>query len=410
MRSLYRKLFEVEIRHDYFLLPGPGEMFPADYDVSRFLAITPSDRTLQIMKDRRMVLRVNKKGFTVFVHAEFINTATGYAAVVDFDPNIVLSFYWRLNDRHFINFTNQRLTETVRGVYYFSNRGASQQGGVTYLNKAIHAFGTTYLGEPLYRLGDLVSEGGETYEMIDKETPPVNFPGNASSWQKINTSVVNYVNPDDRLRWQSPRFRHERANSHPAEFINYKLFDVDNQPVDLGLIPGTDKPQNEYRAPANGFEPVNHSIDMSHLEPGRYSLEIVDLNAAAAQSFYLMDPLNMPGFFGVSEFFASGAALPFQFIREDAGLQRWVLDDPPKVFVIRFRNRLTRWKYLNQNQTVFHQPAAPRPLTKSYSGYQILVPGGTLNLPDPDVDNILPEIETPSRLVKNIYSHVFLTK
>jgi hypothetical protein len=410
MRSLYRKLLEVEIRHDYFLLPGPVEKYPAGYDISSVMDIAPSAQASKLMRDHKMVFRRTATGFIIYIQAEFISTAIGFASLVDIDPGISLSFYWSLKDNRFINFTNHRLREEEKRIYYFSNRSASQVGSITYLNKAIPAFGTTYPGEALYHLGDIVSEAGETHEMIEKEAPVIGFPGVPPKWQRINTSVVNYVNPGDRLRWQFPRFHHARPNTSPGEFITYKLLDSDAQPVDLGFIQGTGRPQNEYRTSLISSEAVDHTMDLSHLNPGKYSMEINELGAVTHQSFYLQDPVIIPDMFAVSEFFVTGAALPFQFITENTVLNRWVLDDPNKKFLVRFRNRLTLWKYLNQDQTLFHQAPAPRPLTQTYSGYQIAVPGGTLNLPDPGIDPIHPDPEPVTKLIRNIYSQIFLTK
>lgn len=410
MQSLYRKLLEVEIRHDYFLLPGLPEKFPASYNISKLIDITPSAQTAKIMRDRKMVWRPTATGFMILIQAEFINTPVGYATAVDIDAGMVLSFYWSVKDPLLVNFTNHRLVEEKKKIYYFSNRTSSQIGAVTYLNKAIPAFGTTYLGEALYHLGDIVSQAGETHEMIEKDAPVVGFPGAPSRWQRINTSVVNYVNPGDRLRSQSPRFHHHRPNTSPGEFITYKLLDADAQPVDLGLIQGTDRPQNIYRTSMLSSEAVDHTIDLSHIDPGQYSMEINEMGAITVDPFYLEDPLTMPQLFAVLDFFVTGAALPFQFITENIVVNRWMLDDPNKKFMVRFRNRLTRWKYFNQDQSLFHQAPEPRPLTQVYSGYQIAVPGGTLNLPDPGVDPIQPDPEPVTNLMRNIYSQIFLSK
>ena len=273
MRSLYRKLLEVEIRHDYFLLPGSVEKYPAGYDIFSIMTIMPSAQASKLMRDHKMVFRRTATGFIIFIQAEFISTATGFASLVDINPGISLSFYWSLKDNRFINFTNHRLREEEKKIYYFSNRSASQAGSITYLNNAIPPFGTTYPDEVLYHLGDIVSQAGETHEMIEKEAPVIGFPGVPPVWQRINTSVVNYVNPGDRLRWQFSRFHHKRSNTSPGEFITYKLFDADGQPADLGFIKGTNRPQNEYRTSIITNEAVDHIIDLSHLDPGKYSME-----------------------------------------------------------------------------------------------------------------------------------------
>lgn len=411
MQIIYRKLFEVDIRHDFFMLPGIVEKYSTDYKVSDLFSIHPSPDTLRLMQDYKMIFRSTPSGFVILLNAEFINSAAVFVSSIDFLNQLSFTFYWTLKDPCFFNFTNQRVLENRKKIYYFSNRTGSVEGTVSYLNKAIPVFGTTYPGDPLYRLGDMVSEGGATFELIEKESPVINFPANAASWQKINDAVVNYVNPDDRISLQGSRYVYERSNSNPGEVITARLLDINNRVIPLGLIPGTHQLQSDYRAPMSGSDPVNFILDFSRLQPGMYTLEINENSGTTLRSFYLMDPLAKNDIFGVSSFFVSGTSLPFRFIQEDPVLKRWVLDDPHKKFTIRFRNRLTRWKYLKQDQTVFNEPALPRPLTKTYSGYNIPGPGGTtINLPDPPVNTIVPELEPSTQLIKNIYSNIFINK
>jgi len=411
MQIVYRKLFEVDILHDYFMLPGVVEKYATDYKVSDLFSIQPSPDTVSLMQDYRMLFRSTPSGFVLLLNAEFLNSAAVFVSSIDFLNELSFTFYWTLKDPCFFNFTNQRVLENSKKIYYFSNRMGSVEGTVSYLNKAIPAFGTTYPGDPLYRLGDMVSEGGATFELIEKESPVINFPANAAIWQKINQAVVNYVNPDDRISLQGSRYVYERLNSNPGEFITARLLDINNQVMPLGLIPGTNQPQSEYRAPKSGSDPVIFILDFSRLKPGVYKLEINENSGITSRSFYLMDPLLKNDLFGVTSFYVSGTSAPFRFIKEDPALKRWLLDDPPKKFTIRFRNRLTRWKYLKQDQTVFNEPALPRPLTKTYSGYTIPGPGGTtVNLPDPTVNTIVPELEHSTQLIKNIYSNIYINK
>lgn len=411
MQIVYRKLFEVEIRHDYFILPGVVEKYATDYKVSRLFSIQPSPDTARLMQDYKMIFRSTATGFVILIKAEFINSTAVFVSSIDLMNELSFTFYWTLNDPYVLNYTNQRILEQRKKIYYFSNRTGSVEGTVSYLNKAIPAFGTTYPGDPLYRLGDMVSESGATFELIEKESPVINFPANAARWQKINNAVVNYVNPNDRIPLQGSQYVHERINSNPGEFITARLLDINSQEVPLGFIPGTNQPQSEYHSSLRGNDPVHFILDFSRLNAGLYTLEINENSGITQKSFYFIDPMLKNDLFGVSSFFVSGTTVPFRFISEVPVLKRWVLDDPHKKFKIRFRNRLTKWKYLNQDETIFNQPPSPRPLTKTFSGYTIPGPGGTTtNLPDPEVNKIYPELEVSTNLIKNIYSNIFLNK
>jgi hypothetical protein len=408
MQSLYRPLLQVEIRHDYFQLPIPGARYLADYDVSTFIEIIPSQATEKLMRDHRMRLKNTRTGFTIFVEADFISAAIGFASLIDAEPNLYFSFYWILQDHRLLNYTNYPLRETTRSIYYFSNRTASQQGGITYLNQPIPPFGATYPNETVYHLGDIVSQGGQSFEMIEMESPAINFPANINKWQSIDAAITNYVNPFDRLKWQSAQYHHLRNNNTPGEFISYQLQDANGIAVPLQTIPGTNLSQSEYRAPLASAAAVDHTLSLDHLKPGKYTLTINEVGGPTLDTFYLLNDTLVPNLFAVSEFFVSGAAAPFQFIANNIAINRWILDDPAKNFLIRFRPRLTRWKYLKQDQTVFHQAPTLRPLTKTFSNYSIVVGPDTINLPDPAVDPIFPDIDAPTKLLKNIFSQIFL--
>ncbi len=408
MRSLYRKLLEVEIRHDYFLLPAAGTNYTGDFDISALIDISPSLETAKLMRDHKMIFKTTRTGFTIHVQAEAISTAPVYATLIDIDPAMSLSFYWTLRDKRFINFTNHRLIETGKKIYYFSNRSGSLEGGVTYLNNAIPSFGTPYPGETDYHLGDIIRQGGQTLELIEMLASTIGF--TATQWQTINTAITNYINPADRLTPQSVFYHHRRANISPGEFISYNILNADAVPVDLGFVNGTSLPQSEYRAPLNAADNVNNTLNLSHLKSGKYSIQIAELGGTTTETFYLLDSSIQPELFAVSEFFISVATLPFQFVTKNAGIKRWIVDDPAKVFLLRFRNRLTKWRYLNQDQSLFHQAPTPRPLTKTFSNYSIVVGGSTINLPDPSVDPVFPEIDGATALLKNIHSQIFLIK
>ncbi|MEI9921430.1 MAG: hypothetical protein WDO14_21985 [Bacteroidota bacterium] len=405
MKLVYKKLFEVEIKHDYFLLPS--EKYPLDYDISKTIGIAPTTGTEQLMKDYKIVFRETNTGFAVYIAAEQVGP-TSYASVIDSDPKLVLSFKWTLANPHFLNFTNQRLKESDRNIYYFSNRSASQANGINYLSKTLTPSSSTYFGEPSYRLGDIISYNNETYELIEKDSPVNPFPANALKWVKLSTSVVNYVNPSDRLHWCTDFFRHERNNTIPGETIRYKLLNVDGNVVDLGVTVGTDQPQSEYRTPVAASDRVNNSVDLQHIPAGKYTMQINESAGISNDEFYLSHRSEATRLIGVSDLFVTGAAAPFQFISQDPATLRWILSPTPLKFLVRFHNRLTRWRYLKQDGTVFHQSPDPRPLTRRYSEYEIAVAAGTLKLPDPSVDSIIPEVDAD--LVKNIYSEIILSK
>ena len=130
MQIVYRKLFEVDILHDYFMLPGVVEKYATDYKVSDLFSIQPSPDTVSLMQDYRMLFRSTPSGFVLLLNAEFLNSAAVFVSSIDFLNELSFTFYWTLKDPCFFNFTNQRVLENSKKIYYFSNRMGSVEGKI----------------------------------------------------------------------------------------------------------------------------------------------------------------------------------------------------------------------------------------------------------------------------------------
>jgi len=137
MQIAYRKLFEVEIRHDYFLLDAAATTYTTDYDIRNIFLIEPSEETAVVMRDHKIVFRKTPKGFILLVSAEEVTPVNTFATSIDFSSDLRFSFYWQLLDPYFENYTNRRLIEKGKQVYYFGNREGSVANAIPYLNNAI---------------------------------------------------------------------------------------------------------------------------------------------------------------------------------------------------------------------------------------------------------------------------------
>lgn len=405
MKILYRRCLEVNIQHDYYLTPG-GTLLQ-NHRISDLFDIVPSRETARLMRNHKIVLIKTPTGFILFVEAEKLPAPANFVTTVNLKEKLKFTFHWFLKDPFLANYTNQRIIEEGNKIYYFSNRDGSKEGATLYLNKGIVPFGTTYFNEPAYRLGDLMNRSSKTFELIVKNGSKTVF--TPADWLQVNSAIINYVNPASKITWQFPRFEHKRNNTTPGETITYVLRDLDGQPVELGLIPGTSNPQNQYVTSTNASESVNYALNFGTIESGKYTLEISETSGMSTREFYLLDPIGLRDLFGVLELFVSVPTADFRFVQKDPVTNRWLLDDPHKVFLVRFKNRHTRWRYLKQDQTLFDEPADPRPLSGFYTGYQVNIAGTPTNMPDPGVTSLEPDIEASTRLVKNIYSKIYLT-
>jgi hypothetical protein len=126
----YRKLFGVEVRHDYFLDSGNkkfAELSPAErksilerFDAGSFLTIVPTERTKQVMQQQRMLMRSGKDGFAVGVQIEPPeNGSDKQIPFIGLDKYTKLDFLLKVADPSFENYTG--LSFSRRQIYFFAN-------------------------------------------------------------------------------------------------------------------------------------------------------------------------------------------------------------------------------------------------------------------------------------------------
>ncbi len=109
----YTTLFEMRIRHDYFLNKGTTLFFQMNaaeqqeqllnYDLNRFLEIIPTDATRLLLKNQRMFFRVSQDCLRVGVETTEGDSSEPVIAIAE---SASLNFIIRLKDPHFPYYTN----------------------------------------------------------------------------------------------------------------------------------------------------------------------------------------------------------------------------------------------------------------------------------------------------------------
>lgn len=416
----YKKLVEVVIRHDYYLPPGnPAAEWPDNYTILNDLEIIPSPECARALKNARMVFRTSALGFQLFIQVE--KQGNDYIAFIPVEQDVKWTFYLRLRNPFWGNFTNQRLKETQpfqeakSNLYYFNNLSGTAEGINLFLSRALPTYQSTYPGDSSYLLGDLIlraNNNKKVFEAIENGIAP-NSPFVAAKWQDTGFSAIHFVNPNDRIASQPPAFVYTRPNTQPGETVQFSLKDIRNQTVELGNIPGTDQNQGTYTTPTNPNDPVRNGLSFQHLPPGKYSLAISTPSTSEPDRvFYLLDPLRDQNIFGIIELFAGNVAAGFELFNFAVPSKPVVKE---KIYQIRFKNRMTKWRYLKQNNNLFHE-SPYQPLTEYPSKYKITVtiPGPTptnedIFLPDPNASSLAPETNTQGKII-NIKSIIYLNE
>jgi hypothetical protein len=130
--TIYKRLFEVRIIHEYFL--DDGNLIPAlesgRYKVENFLEIAPTPETRELFRNQRMRMVTTPPGF--FIGLEVNQEETGdnkfYTPFIRLDDDTPITFYFRIKDELFFNYTNFPLDDHVPAICYFSNKNGRKPG------------------------------------------------------------------------------------------------------------------------------------------------------------------------------------------------------------------------------------------------------------------------------------------
>lgn len=340
-RITYRRLFSVEILHDYFLNRGSVvfEDLPEvdqvrvlrSYSVPAMLDIRPTLETDTLLRDRGLVFRTTATGFFVGVRLNDAAFSLGDERPdLSIDESMSFRFSARAIDPYFLNYTSLPLHRQPGTPYYFSNANENE----LHLSSRVADFDSSVA----YEAGDVhvdnQSNPTELFEAIQQNGPGAR---NDADWVAVEP-VRQYATFQDRIRLRPARFS-----------VSVSKSGAQKTSVEI-LRPGDTSPiltQEEKEA----TELPTFSVDLSDLAPGRYELrvklgsDVVDTESSGL--FYLDQALFDSRLFGL-----------FEIIHDAAGASSVQLVDPTNqdlfspAFTLRFKNRQTFWRYIfNRDQT-----------------------------------------------------------
>lgn len=403
MKILYKKGITLELWHDFYLgQPSPLLLdLPGDYTISACLTLVPTQDSARILRNLRWVFRPQAAGANLFVDVAETALDDQFQSVVSVDKPYRLSFWLIVNDRYFSNYTNLPLANSQHQIYYFSNQWNNQQDSVVFLSQPL----PTYTAGERYSLGQLVSHDDRTLEAL---RPLASVPAipNPDDWETLPAS--QYVSERDRLSRQGRYWTGAIPSANPGEIVRFRIRDSNGR-----IALATEIPIPDSHPDGDSF-PV--SLDFVSLSSGRYQLlqqeEVID-------EFVFADSQKGQTALALVEIFLNADNVnpdlsPIRLQNQQTVLQ-------PQTYVIRFKNRATRWRYLYQRPHGCDRTNLPetftliddlsyvttRPVGLQKQPARILVDCQNTPLPSPTVTHIKPETDE-SRSVTQIFSDVFL--
>lgn len=314
MSLRYKILFSVAIMHDYY-----SDKFCQDID------LIPSAATAAVLKGHGMVWK--QAGHKLIVLTRVDDTGKPF---VKLSAAAKLSFYLRINNPHFYNFTNLSYHPAEPFRYYFSNGNQTKIDTTLYLNTKV----ANYNNANEYNIGSFAANPAkDVFEAIKpSNSGDAHALSDAKYWTKHGK--FQYVNAADLIEITPFIYQFKAAAAATNFTINVFGFNAANGNYD-----------RQAMAPVNlTFDSPQTTIPvrLETLPPGKYRINVngtdkfifLDADAAYRDVFGVLDIINnLPAANDFALFDAAGKP-------------------KNKLFTLQFASRSVIWKYLVRTSDV----------------------------------------------------------
>lgn len=397
IQVLYKKILNLELWHDYFIGQPEPPALPENYSVADWLTLVPTADCVRVLKNLRWVFRPQGQGGAVFASVDAL-PPNGFQLRSPLSQPDLLTFWLVVRDRNFANFTNLPLSPPPNQIYSFSNLSGNEDHAL-FLTRSL----LKYSAGIEYRLGQLVTRSSKTLEAVQYKASASPTPA-AKDWETLPGS--QYVSDRDLLPYQRSARSQVIPSINPGNAFQFALLDRNGQ--EKFRLAGT--------APANHPPGTSLTVNLNFGQqpPGSYRLT---LNGSEIGEFVLANAIDAQNALGLIEIVLQpGLVSPAFALLELSGSKMLIR---PKTYVIRFKNRSTRWLYRYTKPHGFQPSDLPnfellddrayvtqRPLGLRFPPIN-LKDGEDHFLPAPGVSTIEPELGS-NRQVTAIFSNIYL--
>ena len=360
----YHRLFEVRIFHSFHLRDEvafynmtdedkANELIMTNYNILNDLEIVPTDSCQKLLSGYRLRFKASSIGFVVGVETEqSVDVASQLKPLISIEEDTVFNFRIKIKNTSWTNFTNMRLTPSMKGKFHFNN--------FDYLDKKqFPSFTLTpapHQSNRSYEMGEIVSNANNIYKSKIKTdgTVPVN---NTAIWDNITANFNNYVSYQDRQLLPSK--------------INYQIIPnsgSDIQNINFDLI----RPDNSVAQsiPLTGTETIEQvKLDYSEEPAGIYTLDVISTDGYEDAKPVLIDDDLYDPYDWASVSIAHKLNLgDFRILEPNGDLRVEGVETKHPVFEIRIQSRQTYWKYVLHATNAAYAPPANDPDFEKISG------------------------------------------
>jgi hypothetical protein len=396
----YGILFEVRIIHHFFLNKGENAydaMSDADkanmmlkYDVREIFEIVPTKECSKILSAHNCIFKMTSSGILVGLRAESDGLEPQkFKPFVTLADDLMLTFLVKLRDMDFMNYTTLPFTGNSGQIFTFQNTiaGGSKKFPI------LSAIPPIYEATKEYMPGDMLSDNlnnqTKLFTALQKTTQ---ITSTASDWiteELADNLPLQYVNVNDRHPLVRGIFSYLVKDANVEPLATVKTANGIIVTPKVSILPG------EFRS---------LQVDMREFPEGYYTMHIESTDPVYSDdiAFYLLHQRESP--FGIIQLNVKSDDIAYNMLDPQGYLRS-------PAYELRFRNRLTRWRYVGKKFNNASVTATPLPLTRFGFIENVTVRGkdGELidDLPNPAVSIIKTEalVKTTE---KNFYSEIHI--
>lgn len=350
---LYRKIFRINLFHGFYLgidddlisdNSAQKEKFKEEYKATDHFTVEPSPTCLRILQKYKFIFVRSAQGFDIAARVSRLENDT-FTPFIEVNEPISLSFYLKVTEPEFSNYSNIPPNYDSSSVLYFSNTAANsrtEQVGtdtdiVNYLSLPIESFDLSRN----YQIGDLVVDDtdnpSQLFELVTSPETGDGSPGQTGS---------------DRI-WKPLELRQYLSSRDVLPIINQmwrkdvEAFNASKLRIRINDITGKTWVDQTFKSEKEG-EPIKTlKISFNGLPSGKYLIESIDsqgnTDGGIRDEICYNESSTVKNQLGLIEILINPDLDPssYPIFSEDKSL----LPETPS-FTVWFKNRSTRWRYI----------------------------------------------------------------
>jgi len=361
--TVFKRLFEVQIVHDYFLTSSDGFSFferneedkrdvltkklaHNNYDVRKLYSIEPIGETDRRMSEYKLLLRKTALGFIVGleVTVESLAGETLYKPKYDFSDKLSLTFSVRPRLSFFKSITNLGLRPPLTAVNYFTNKDKEAFNEIvlpSYASLPLANKTETHQDGMIHEMGTLVDFSGSIREA--KQLTNTDG-GDLNLWDIVVDR--RFVGDADRVLLPG-NFEYTLKKDQNITQIDFILEDKDGNAVKTISKSSPDPIERVFL----NFSIVDETIvPPVEIPSGFYTLKIThNTDPEITYTIYINEEIYDKEYLGVIDIRSDEPNPPFSLL-DAAGFLKARIDVSNikvshPVFELRFKNRRTYWRY-----------------------------------------------------------------